>query len=173
METSIGKMTWGYIWRLIVWALLTTFVCGFIFNYILSTTSEINLLSSIEAIISYYEKSLIGMLIISLIVTVIACKFATSGIQKKFIINSDNAMQIFKRIIIVLVVFTVLYIIYCLTNISNIEKTIEGINYLPVNIESLENFGKFVKIFAVVSIVLNSLVMLLMIPFEKKLLKIQ
>lgn len=173
MEASIGKITWGYIWRLIVWALLTAFVFGFIFSFILSATSRISFYSSPESIISYYKKDLIGMLIISLIVTVIACKFATSGIQKKFTINSDNARQVFKRIVIVLIIFTVIYIIYSLTNISNIKKSIESLNSLSINTQLLESFGKFGTTFSVISVILNSLVMVLMIPFEKKLLKIQ
>lgn len=173
MEESIGKITWGYIWRLIVWALLTAFVFGFIFNFILSATIGISSYSSLESIISYYKKELIGMLIISLVVTVIACKFATSGIQKKFTINSDNARQIFKRIVIVLIIFTVIYIIYSLANILKTQKTIESLNSLSINTQLLDSFGKFGTIFSIVSVILNSLVMFLMIPFEKKLLKIQ
>ena len=172
MEASIGKITWGYIWRLIVWTLLTAIVFGFIFGLILTASSKINY-SSQESIISYYKKNLIGTLAISMIVTVIGCKFATSGIQKKFSINPANAKQVLKAIIIVLIVFTVIYIIYSLSNIQNIQETIDKYNSSSFKSQPLTDFAKFCKTFSIVGIILNSLVMLLMIPFEKKLLNVQ
>lgn len=153
--------------------MVTAIVFGFIFSLILSSTSGLNLLSSPESIISYYKKNLIGTLVISFIVTVIACKLATAEIQKVFIINSDNVNQVFKRIVIVLIVFTIIYIMFNLSNIQKIQNTVESLNSLSIDTKLLENFGKFGIAFSVISVILNSLEMLLIILFEKKLLKIQ
>lgn len=169
MDASVGKITWGYIWRLIVWTILMSFVFGFIFNIIIATGSTINLLSSPGSMISYYKKSFIGMLIISLFVTVISCKFATSGIQKKFKIDSTNVKQVFKAIVIVLVVIAVIYIVYNIINITNTQRIIKS--FSSVSNQLLEDFSGFCITFAIISVILNSLVMFLMIPFEKKLLK--
>lgn len=166
----MGRITWSYIWRLIAWQVITAIVFGFIFSLILSSTSGLNLLSSPESIISYYKKNLIGTLVISFIITVIACKLATAEIQKVFIINSDNVNQVFKRIVIV---FTIIYIMFNLSNIQKIQNTVESLNSLSIDTKLLENFGKFGIAFSVISVILNSLEMLLMILFEKKLLKIQ
>ena len=150
--------------------MITAIVFGFIFSLILSSTSGLNILSSPESIISYYKKNLIGTLVISFIITVIACKLATAEIQKVFIINSDNVNQVFKRIVIV---FTIIYIMFNLSNIQKIQNTVESLNSLSIDTKLLENFGKFGIAFSVISVILNSLEMLLMILFEKKLLKIQ
>ena len=166
----MGRITWSYIWRLIAWQVITAIVFGFIFSLILSSTSGLNILSSPESIISYYKKNLIGTLVISFIITVIACKLATAEIQKVFIINSDNVNQVFKRIVIV---FTIIYIMFNLSNIQKIQNTVESLNSLSIDTKLLENFGKFGIAFSVISVILNSLEMLLMILFEKKLLKIQ
>ena len=175
MEASTGKITWGYIWRLIVWDLLTGFVLTFIFGLILATTSGISYLNSLESIIPYYKKYLIGTLIIGLASIIIACKFATSGIQKKFVVNEYNVKKIFRNIVIVLIVLTVIYIIYNLINISNTQQTIDSIDSLNsslINTQLLKDFAKFGTIFSVIVVILNSIVMLLMIPLEKKLLNI-
>lgn len=174
MEASVGKITWGYIWRLIVWALLTGFVFTFLIGIFIAARPTINGFDSLESEFSASKKNLIATLIVSLIVTVIACKFATSGIQKKFTIDSRNVKQVFRNIVIILIIFTVIYMIYSLNNISGVKETAEQLksyNSKTVNMKSVDDFSNFAKTFSVISVVLNSLVMILMIPFEKKLLK--
>ena len=167
MEESVGKILWGYFWRLIVWSLLVAVVGGFIIGLVLGVSNVDSL--SLSSMISMYRKQLIATLVVSLISTVAACKFATSGIQKKFAINEGNVKAIFKGIVIILIVLAVFYIIYNISNINNLNDAVEEAKSLDVDI--LDDFADFCKTFSIIAIISNIVVMLLMIPFEKKLLK--
>lgn len=178
MEESLGKITWGYIWRLIVWSLLLAFVLGYVGSFLVTAISGASIVNSLESMIAYYKKLLVVALIISIVVTVVACKFATSGIQKKFTINSTNNKQVFKRIVIVLIVFIVIYLLSNLTNISEYKETMEQYNEVisltkTQETDVLKDFINFANVFTIISIILNTLEMLVMIPFEKKLLGVE
>ena len=167
MEESVGKIIWGYFWRLIAWSFLISFVIGFIAGLILGVSNVDSM--SLSSMISMYRKQLIVTLIISLIGTVLACKFATSGIQKKFVINEGNVKAIFKGIVIILVALTIFYVVYNIGNINKINEAVEDAKSLDISI--VEDFVGFCKTFSIIAIISNVVVMLLMIPFEKKLLK--
>ena len=175
MEENLGKITWGYIWRLVVWAMLVSLVFSFVLGFILAANS-VNDLRTVGGLISYYKKYLIGLLIIGLMGTVISCKFATSGIQKKFTIDSTNKKQVFKRIVIVLMIFLAIYVLSNIIKISDYKDELNKLNTYNTILDSTEEgelvkeFIEFSDTFVIVTIVSNVVVMLLMVPFEKKLL---
>lgn len=186
MEQSMGKITWGYIWRLVVWYILIAFVVEFIFRLALVTISG-GLGTSIDATISYNQKYLIGTLIIGLLNIVISCKLATSGIKKTFSIDENASKKVFKCVVIVLIVLTVLISIYNIFGAFELRNELEEYseqmnNYYDLlqsytggdiseDLAKVEGFLDFCNVYVIVSLVLNIVVLLLMIPFEKKLLK--
>lgn len=191
MNQSMGKIVWGYIWRLILWGLLVAFVFTFIFRLVLGLVISGNSVGSTEATILYYKIYLIGTIIISVLIMILACKFATSGIRKKFSIDESNASQVFKCIMIVLIVITVLLVIYEVFYIFNVRTQMDELSsqiddtknllqqysneilnsQMTGQIEELESFLNFCNVFIIIGAVINVIIPLLMIPFEKKLLK--
>lgn len=191
-QSSIVKIVWGYIWRFIGWNLVIMFILEFLAKIIMpfivlkSGNSYGSYVQSLEKSISIQEISAVITLIMGLISTVLACKLTTSEIKKKFVIDSNNVNQIFKYIVIVLVVALLIYLIYSFINITEMQSMIDTYKKLSDSytdfhgstelLSSLEqtvgNFFMFCNIFSIISIVLNSLVYILIIFFEKKLLKV-
>ena len=189
MEQSMGKITWGYIWRWIVLNFATAFVLTIVLRLLMGAVASG---SDTGTTGLHYKMYLVGSLIISVISIILACKFATSDIKKKFSIDESNASQVFKRIVIVLIVITVIFAIYQVFSSINIRNQLEEasvqIDYakslsqqyssealnsqLEEQIAELKSFLEFGKAIVIVSIVVNIGTLLLMIPFEKKLLKV-
>lgn len=195
MQQSNGKIVWGYIWRLMLYFLAASIVFGFIFKAILLLIYDDSMTNSIETQISYYKVYSIGAIIINILITILACKYATSSMKKAFILDENNVSQIYKYIIIVLVVLAVLMTIYYIFSMSDVKEQLEEYiaqindfkssyqqysvdsldeSALELNnqIASLESFISFCNVYSVVAAIINIGVVLLMIPFEKKLLKV-
>ena len=128
MESSIGKITWGYIWRLILWCFAVSFVFSFILGIIVGAgASNYNPLDldSVLDVLSSYKIMVVGYVIVNILTIIISCRYATSGIIKKFDINNDNKNSIIRNIIIVLVICAVLLVGYNIMNMSNITEALE------------------------------------------------
>lgn len=189
MEQSMGKITWGYIWRWIVLGFATAFVLTIVLRLLMGVVASG---SDTGTTVLHYKIYLIGSLIISVISIILACKFATSDIKKKFLIDGSNAPQVFKRIVIVLIVITVIFAIYQGVSSVNLKNQLEEVSaqvdsfkdllqqyssetlngQLKEQVAELESFLGFGNAIVIVSIVVNIVTLLLMIPFEKKLLKV-
>lgn len=184
MESSVGKITWGYIWRLILWCLAVSFVFSFILGIIVGTgASNYNPLDldSVLDVLSSYKIMVVGYVIVNILTIIISCRYATSGIIKKFDINNDNKNSIIRNIIIVLLICAVLLVGYNIMNMSNItealEETDESISDLrdmsyseetDEVVDSLEELASMTKVAIVIIVISNGVVILGMVPFVRK-----
>ena len=184
MESSVGKITWGYIWRLILWCFAVSFVFSFILGIIVGAgASNYNPLDldSVLDVLSSYKIMVVGYVIVNILTIIISCRYATSGIIKKFDINNDNKNSIIRNIIIVLVICAVLLVGYNIMNMSNItealEETDESISDLrdmsyseetDEVVDSLEELASMTKVAIVIIVISNDVVILGMVPFVRK-----
>lgn len=184
MESSVGKITWGYIWRLILWCFAVSFVFSFILGIIVGAgASNYNPLDldSVLDVLSSYKIMVVGYVIVNILTIIISCRYATSGIIKKFDINNDNKNSIIRNIIIVLVICAVLLVGYNIMNMSNItealEETDESISDLrdmsyseetDEVVDSLEGLASMTKVAIVIIVISNGVVILGMVPFVRK-----
>lgn len=182
-DNNAGKITWSFIWRVIVLYILIGFVLSFILGLILGFNNTSFL--SITATISSAKKIMVGSLFINIISVILACKFATSDIKRKFIIDSNNIYVILKNITTFLIVIAIIYGLYIgitLTNdTADYEENLRQLSvdaseyYSTIGVgttieEDIESFISFSNTMTVISVICNIGVILLMIPFERKLL---
>ena len=184
MERSVGKITWGYIWRLILWSIAISFVFTFILNIIINVNiADLNVLdvNSVAKAISSLKINVIGTIVINIISIILACRYATSGVINKFDINRENKQQVIRNIMIVLTIWATLTIIGNIQNLSTIENTFseteetisdlrsgENSDKLDKAIKELEELYEMTKVAVPIVIVSNVVVILGMIPYERK-----
>ena len=180
MESSVGKITWGYIWRLILWSIAISFVFTFILNIIINVNiADLNVL--VAKAISSLKINIIGTIVINIISIILACRYATSGVINKFDINRENKQQVIRNIMIVLTIWATLTIIGNIQNLSTIENTFseteetisdlrsgENSDKLDKAIKELEELYEMTKVAVPIVIVSNVVVILGMIPYERK-----
>lgn len=184
MESSVGKITWGYIWRLILWSIAISFVFTFILNIIINVNiADLNVLdvNSVAKAISSLKINVIGTIVINIISIILACRYATAGVINKFDINRENKQQVIRNIMIVLTIWATLTIIGNIQNLSTIENTFseteetisdlrsgENSDKLDKAIKELEELYEMTKVAVPIVIVSNVVVILGMIPYERK-----
>ena len=184
MESSVGKITWGYIWRLILWSITISFVFTFILNIIINVNiADLNVLdvNSVANAISSLKINVIGTIVINIISIILACRYATSGVINKFDINRENKQQVIRNIMIVLTIWATLTIIGNIQNLSTIENTFsdteetisdlrsgENSDKLDKAIKELEELYEMTKVAVPIVIVSNVVIILGMIPYERK-----
>lgn len=184
MESNVGKITWGYIWRLILWTIATSIVFLIILQLIVgSGMNNISMLDSdaISNAISSMKVYVIGYAIINILIIILSCRFATSGIRKKFNIDDTNRQPVIRNVIIVLIVCAVILLVYNISNISTITESFENIDEdiseaRSVSltdeedelVEEIEGLVSLTKVAVAVIIISNVVVIIAMIPFVKK-----
>ena len=184
MESSVGKITWGYIWRLILCSIAISFVFTFILNIIINVNiADLNVIdvNSVAKAISSLKINVIGTIVINIISIILACRYATSGVINKFDINRENKQQVIRNIMIVLTIWATLTIIGNIQNLSTIENTFseteetisdlrsgENSDKLDKAIKELEELYEMTKVAVPIVIVSNVVVILGMIPYERK-----
>ena len=109
-EASLGKITRKFFFKVLVWFLVIEILVGI--AVIASFGSKVDGETTDDMVEVF---TLVNTLVKSLIwVNIVACiippLFATRKIKKKFIINNDNKMKVFRNVAIILTIFAVLLI---------------------------------------------------------------
>lgn len=189
MENSVGKITWGYIWRLFLWIIAT----GIFFTFILRSFlgAGISNIDSFDAdalskAVSSMKIYIIGFVICNILAMILSCRFAVSGIRKKFNIDDSNRQQVIRNIIIILVACAVFLLVYNISNLSTItevyedmEEEISDVRSIAITdeedemIEEVASLVSVSKVAVAVIIISNVVVIIGMIPFVKKWLNTQ
>lgn len=183
MKSSIGKITWGFIWRLFLWSFAISLVLLVILR-IVAGSGISNITFDVDSLIdtmSSLKIYVIGYVVINIITIILSCRFSTSGITGKFSIDETNLNAVIRNVIIVLVVCAVLMLIYNMSQMSEISESFDNMNESVPDLKSLsfsdetdelveeiESYISLVKFAEVAIIVSNVVVVIGMVPFVRK-----
>ena len=181
-ESSLIKITWGYIWRLLAWTICLSIVLGFLLNLLLGAVANKyeSTVLQIEATIRFYRMKFVLTILIDIIICFVACRFATSDIIKKFDVNSNKACVI-RNITIVVITVALLIIVYQVVNVNfTIEKLdaskkiLQNVTTYFADENDVSDFAKvsafieWIKGIIIVSVLAHAAVFIAIIGFERK-----
>lgn len=106
-EKSIGKITFKFIYKLILWLILLDVIIGIGFLMFQASGFE-KLTDDVNDLGKALNGMVTGLVIINVLATVLSTLLATKKIKKKYKITEENKKAIFRNITIVLIIFAVL-----------------------------------------------------------------
>ena len=95
-ESSVLKITLGFIWRLVTWTVFLSILLDVIMSALLTavTIKNVSSIFNIEGQIRYYRIRGILLIIFDLILCFLSCKYTTDEIIKKYNITINKALII-------------------------------------------------------------------------------
>ena len=183
MEKSAGRITFTYVSKVIIWTIVIGFLATIILAVAVSSGIEDVNNFSLDEGMSFMKTLLIGLLVIEVLTIFLSCRLATSKIKKKYELTDSNKSGVIKNITIFLVIWAVLIVFLNLGIKSVIDMAFEDVNDETEYAEELSDFASdeeaeeietaidiidFVNTMTVVLVIVNAVVVLLMIPLERK-----
>lgn len=170
MESSVSKITIGFIWRLVVYTFCLAYGLEILLRLFLGSIAfgSGSAIFHIEGIIRFFRLSFILTILCDLIICYLTCKFTTDEIIKKYDVttNREAVIRSITLIIIVIAVGMISYQVYkaqkASTEISKIQTEIEQTttNLTDENEVSdytkINAFAKWIKGMLIVSILTHA-----------------
>lgn len=106
-EKSVGKITFKFVCKLMLWLILFDVIIGIGFLMFQSSSFQ-ELADDVTDLGKALNGMVTGLVVINVVATVLSTLLATKKIKKKYKITEENKKEIFNNITITLIVFAIL-----------------------------------------------------------------